>query len=337
MIEQAVAMPVTGPLVDQFGRAVKKLRVSLTDRCNFRCVYCMPEDAKFLPREELLTADEIVRAVEVFSRLGVEKIRLTGGEPLMRPEVVEITRRLKAIPGIRIVSMTSNGFMLPHLAQALAEAGLDGINISLDSLDRQRFRQLARRDYLDHVLAGIRAADEAHLRPLKINCVIMRGINDQEVPDFLHWAREYPYIVRFIEFMPLDADNIWERKLVYDLSDILHEAERIGPIEEVLEDQASPARTFRFLDGRGEFGVIASVSKPFCEHCDRVRITQEGKIRNCLFSTSETDIRESLRTGLAVSDLELKIRQAVWSKWAGHLINQPGFIKPERTMHKIGG
>ncbi|MGC8486693.1 MAG: GTP 3',8-cyclase MoaA [Clostridia bacterium] len=330
-------MPTTGPLVDQYGRAVKKLRVSLTDRCNFRCVYCMPEDTEFLPREELLTSDEIIRAVTAFARLGVEKIRLTGGEPLMRPEVVDVTRRIKQIPGIRSVAMTTNGFMLPHRAAQLKEAGLDGVNISLDTMRRDRFLQLARRDYLDHVLKGIDAAIKSDLQPVKINTVVMRGVNDQEVRDFLVWSREHPVVVRFIEFMPLDADNIWEKKLVYTLAEIVEAARSIAPVEEVTEDKAAPARTFRFVDGKGEFGIIASVSEPFCEWCDRVRITAEGKIRNCLFATDETDLRDLIRGGADNAALGLRIRESVWSKWAGHLINQPGFVKPERTMHRIGG
>ena len=330
-------MPLTGPLVDRFGRTVKKLRVSLTDRCNFRCVYCMPEEAEFMPRPELLTVDEIERAVRVMASMGVDKVRLTGGEPLMRPEVVEITRRVKDIPGIRTVSLTTNGYMLPHRAGALKEAGLDSVNISLDSLDRERFRVLTRRDYLGHVLAGIEAADAAGLRPLKINCVVMRGVNDREVPAFLEWARKTPYEVRFIEFMPLDADNIWERGRVYTLEEILEVARTIGPVAEIGEDKASPARMYRFEDGLGTFGVIASVSEPFCADCDRVRLTADGKIRNCLFSTGETDVRDLLRGGADDAALERRLRESVWSKWAGHLINQPGFQKPERTMHRIGG
>lgn len=330
-------MPMTGPLTDQYHRLVKKLRVSLTDRCNFRCVYCMPEDATFLPRAELLTASEIVRTVSAFAAMGVDKVRLTGGEPLMRPDVVEILTEIKKVPGIRSVAMTTNGFMLPHYAERLAAAGLDGVNISLDSLDRDRFKQLARRDYLDHVLAGIQAAEAAHLTPLKINCVVMRGVNDGEVPEFLRWARRHPYELRFIEFMPLDADNIWERNTVYTLAEILEVAREIGPVEEVTVDKASPARTYRFADGQGTFGVIASVSEPFCAHCDRVRLTAEGKIRNCLFATTETDVRELLRSGADDQELERRIREAVFPKWRGHLINQPGFVKPERTMHKIGG
>lgn len=330
-------MPMTGPLTDQYHRLVKKLRVSLTDRCNFRCVYCMPEDATFLPRAEVLTASEIVRTVSAFAQMGVDKVRLTGGEPLMRPDVVEILREVKKVPGIKKVSMTTNGFMLPHYAQRLKEAGLDGVNISLDTLDRDRFKQLARRDYLDHVLAGIQAAEEANLAPLKINCVVMRGINDGEVPEFLRWARRHPYELRFIEFMPLDADNIWERQTVYTLAEILRVAQDIAPVEEVTVDQASPARTYRFADGQGTFGVIASVSEPFCAHCDRVRLTAEGKIRNCLFATSETDVRDLLRSGADDEELARRIRESVFPKWRGHLINQPGFVKPERTMHKIGG
>jgi cyclic pyranopterin phosphate synthase len=330
-------MPTAGPLVDQFGRAVRKLRVSLTDRCNFRCVYCMPEEAEFLPRPELLTVAEIVRTVRIFAGMGVDKVRLTGGEPLIRPEAVEITGLLKALPGVRSVSMTTNGYLLPHKADALKAAGLDGVNISLDSLDRDTFRLLTRRDYLDHVLAGIEAADRAGLRPVKINCVVMRGVNNGQVRDFLSWARRYPYEVRFIEFMPLDADNIWEREKVYTLEEILEVAREIAPVDEVTEDKASPARRFRFGDGAGTFGVIASVSAPFCQHCDRVRLTADGKIRNCLFATTETDVRDLLRGGADDAEIEQRIRAAIWSKWRGHLINRPDFVKPERTMHRIGG
>ncbi|MBX5475788.1 MAG: GTP 3',8-cyclase MoaA [Clostridia bacterium] len=331
------AMPTRGPLIDQFGRVVRKLRVSLTDRCNFRCVYCMPEDAEFMPRDELLTFDEIERVVRICASMGVDTIRLTGGEPLLRPGVAEITARLKRVPGIRKVSMTTNGYMLPHLAHDLKRAGLDGINISLDTLDRERFKRIARRDYIDHVHAGLRAAEEAGLRPIKINCVVMRGINDDEVPDFLRWAREFPYVVRFIEFMPLDGDNIWQKRLVFPMAEILERAREVAPFEEVAADKASPARTFRFLDGKGEFGVIASVTAPFCAHCDRIRLTQDGKIRNCLFAVEETDLRELLRGGADDDAVERRIREAVWSKWAGHRIDSPDFVKPKRAMYKIGG
>jgi cyclic pyranopterin phosphate synthase len=337
-VQPVTAQMGTGSaLVDQYGRVAKKLRVSLTDRCNFRCVYCMPEHVTFMPTDELLTVEEIVRVVGVFARLGVDKVRLTGGEPLLRPEVVEITRRVKAIPGIRTVSLTTNGVRLPELAGALKAAGLDGVNVSLDSLDRSRFRVLARRDRLDDVLEGIRAARNAGLAPLKINCVVMRGVNDDEIPVFLQWAAEENLLVRFIEFMPLDAENIWEQKRVVTLADILERAAALGPVEPVPEDRASPARLFRVRGLDVTFGVIASVSQPFCAACDRVRLTAEGRLRNCLFATRETDLRALLRGGADDDRLAATIREAVWGKWAGHLINRPGFVKPERTMHRIGG
>ena len=334
MTEPRLARPV---LRDKFGRVVRKLRISLTDRCNFRCVYCMPEDATFLPHEELLTADELVRVAGLFAEMGADTIRLTGGEPLMRPDVADITRRLKQLPGVHRVSMTTNGFMLPHLAPALVAAGLDGVNVSLDTLDPVRFQVLARRRYLSHVLEGIQAAEAAGLTPVKINTVVMRGVNDGEIGEFLGWARDTGHVVRFIEFMPLDADNIWQRQTVVTLAEVLEVARAIGPVDEVSEDKASPARLFRFRDGRGTFGVIASVSEPFCADCDRVRLTAEGRIRNCLFATDETDLRSLLRSGASDDQLVERMRGAVADKWAGHLIARPGFVKPERTMHRIGG
>ena len=333
-------MPTSGPLVDRFGRTVRKLRISLTDRCNFRCLYCMPEgDIPWIPTGEILTFDEIERVVRICAAMGVEKIRLTGGEPLLRPGVEEITARLARVPGIRAVSMTTNGLLLPQKAAALKAAGLAGINISLDSLDRDRFRQLTRRDELDRVLAGIAAAAEAGLAPIKINAVVMRGINDGEIETFLRWAREQPVdlTVRFIEFMPLDGSNVWTRDLVYTADEILAQARRIAPVEPLNNDPAEPARLYRFADGRGTFGIIASVSQPFCGACDRIRLTADGKIRNCLFAVEEFDLRELLRGGAGDGEIERAIRRAVWVKWRGHLINQQGFVKPRRAMYAIGG
>ena len=329
--------PQEGPLVDQFGRTVRKLRISVTDRCNFRCVYCMPEDVEFMPAEEHLTFDEIERVVRILAPLGVSKLRLTGGEPLLRPNLPELVARLTAVPGIESVGMTTNAFFLARQARALKEAGLQGINISLDTMDRDRFIQIARRDYLEQVLEGIRAAEAAGIAPIKINCVAMRGVNDHEVEAFLRWARERPYIVRFIEFMPLDGDNIWERELVFSAEEILAIARRIGDVVPERNDPADPARRYRFADGRGTFGIIASVTQPFCGHCDRIRLTADGKIRNCLFALEEHDLRDLLRGGAADAEIEQAIRRAVWDKWAGHLINMPDFVKPARTMHAIGG
>lgn len=329
--------PTSGPLVDRFGRQVRKLRVSVTDRCNFRCVYCMPEDVQFLPRDEILTFDEITRVVRVAAGMGVQKIRLTGGEPLLRPGLPELVARLRAVPGIESVSMTTNGFFLPDQAAALKAAGLDGVNISLDTLDPERFRQIARRGDLQQVLAGIEAAHAAGIRPIKINCVVMRGINDSEVTTLLRWAQDKPYHVRFIEFMPLDAGNIWERRLVFTKEEILELAAGLGPFEPLRNDPADPARLYRFQGGRGVFGVIASVSQPFCASCDRIRLTAEGRLRNCLFALEEHDLRPLLRGGAGDPEIEQAIRSAVWDKWSGHLINMPDFVKPQRTMHAIGG
>ncbi|HEY8394543.1 MAG TPA: GTP 3',8-cyclase MoaA [Thermaerobacter sp.] len=333
-------MPVEGPLVDQFGRVVRKLRISLTDRCNFRCLYCMPDgDIPWIPDPEILTPDEIERVVRICARMGVEKIRLTGGEPLLRPGVEDIVARIRRVPGVRAVSMTTNGFLLDKKAAALKAAGLQGVNVSLDSLDRDRFRQLTRRDELERVLAGIRAAAEAGLEPIKINAVIMRGINDGEIPTFLRWVREQPIAltVRFIEFMPLDGANVWTRDLVYTAEEMLEQARRIGPVEPLNNDPSDPARLYRFADGKGTFGIIASVSQPFCQSCDRIRLTADGKIRNCLFAVEEFDLREMLRGGASDAEIEQAIRRAVWVKWRGHLINQEGFVKPQRAMYAIGG
>lgn len=325
------------PLVDQFGRQVRKLRISVTDRCNFRCVYCMAEDVEFLPREETLTFDEILRVVKILAPLGVDKIRLTGGEPLMRRNLSRLIKDIKSMPEVHSVGMTTNAFFLTDQAADLKEAGLDGINISLDSLDRHRFHQIARRDYLDRVMEGIAAAHHAGLSPIKINCVAMRGVNDREIEAFLRWSRKVPYIVRFIEFMPLDGENIWERDMVYTAEEILAAAEGIGPIEPVNNHPSEPAREYKFTDGKGTFGIIASVTRPFCSTCDRIRLTADGKIRNCLFALEEHDIRHLLRGGADDETIEKAIRAAVWDKWAGHLIDMPGFVKPDRTMHAIGG
>lgn len=297
----------------------------------------MPEDVQFLPGDELLTFDEIERVVRVVAGLGVGKIRLTGGEPLMRPRLPDLVGRLKAVPGVESVGMTTNGVFLPRLAESLQAAGLDGINISLDGLDAERFLEIARRGDLQQVLDGIEAAAEAGLEPIKINCVVMRGVNDDQIVPLLRWAYEKPYHVRFIEFMPLDADNIWERELVFTKAEMMTLAEDVGPYEPLHNNPADPARLYRFKGGRGLFGVIASVSEPFCRSCDRIRLTAEGTIRNCLFSLDEHDVRHLLRNGAGDDAIEQAIRAAVWDKWAGHMIDMPGFVKPERTMHAIGG
>lgn len=297
----------------------------------------MPEDVQFLPTDEVLSFDEIERIVRIMVPMGVTKIRLTGGEPLLRPNLHQLVARLKAIDGVDSVTLTTNAFFLSKQAAELKKAGLDGINISLDTLDPERFRQIARRGDLRQVLKGIESAAEAGISPIKINCVVMRGINDGEVATMLRWAFQRPYQVRFIEFMPLDGTNVWERNLVFTKEEILQIASELGTVEPLNNDPAEPARLYRFKDGQGLFGIIASVSQPFCRTCDRIRLTAEGKIRNCLFALEEYDLRALLRGGADDRQIEQAIRHAVWVKWEGHLINQPGFVKPDRPMHAIGG
>ncbi|GIX06511.1 MAG: GTP 3',8-cyclase [Candidatus Poribacteria bacterium] len=324
-------------LVDRFGREVHNLRISVTDRCNFRCIYCMPERVQFLPREEVLTFEEIVRVVRIVQPLGIRKLRLTGGEPLVRREIEKLVAQLSAIPGIEDLAMTTNGIFLKELAQPLKKAGLTRLNVSLDSLDRETFAQLTRRDALEQVLEGIEAALEAGFVPLKVNVVAMKGITERELLDFARLAREKPLIVRFIEFMPLDGEGIWSMDRVLSREEILRRIDAVYPLEPVDERGAEPAERFRFRDGRGEIGVIASVTHPFCHACDRIRLTAEGKLRTCLFSLKETDLRALLRGGADDETIAETILQAVWNKEPGHAINRPEFVKPERNMFQIGG
>lgn len=329
----------TNRLIDKFGRIVRKMRISVTDRCNFRCQYCMPaENIPWLPRQEILTFEEIERLTRIAVELGVEKIRLTGGEPLARADLDRLIRMLKTIPGIKQLSMTTNGYHLPQKARLLREAGLDSVNISLDSLKPERFFELTRRDYFDRVMEGIEAAAKVGYDPLKINCVVMRDINDDEIADFLRWGERHDYIVRFIEFMPLDGDRKWSRERVVTAKEILERAEaELGPIMPVDTPASDPARLYTYGEGKARFGIIASVSQPFCGACDRIRLTADGKIRNCLFSVDELDLRTAMRAGADDDELAEIMKQAVWIKWAGHLINQQDFVQPERAMYAIGG
>jgi len=325
-------------LVDARGRTVTDLRISLTDRCNFRCTYCMPADGlPWLARDELLTVDEIERVTRVFAALGVTEVKLTGGDPTVRPELVEIVGRIRAAGPHLDLSLTTNGFLLERLAHPLRQAGLDRVNVSCDSLLRHRFAELTRRDALERVQAGLRKAGEAGFRPIKLNCVVIGGTNDDEVVDFARLARSTGYGVRFIEYMPLDADHAWERSKVVPSCDIRAAIEAAFPL--VARDQGpEPASTFTFADGApGSVGFISSVTEPFCDSCNRVRITAEGQLRVCLFSLDETDLRTPLRHGATDDDLAHLIRQAVWPKWAGHRINHPDFVQPTRTMSAIGG
>ena len=323
--------------IDRFGRVVRSLRVSVTDRCNFRCVYCMAEEMIFLPRSEILTFEEIERFVRIAAGRGVRKIRVTGGEPLVRRGVPKLVQKLAAVTGIEEVALTTNGVLLPQLAVPLREAGLSRLNVSLDSLDRETFERLARRDGLRQTLDGIDAALEAGFSPLKVNAVAMRGSTERELLDFARLAREKPVIVRFIEFMPLDADGAWKRENILTRREIVERIHAEYPLEPVEGRGSSPAERFRFKDGKGEIGVIASVTDPFCDLCDRIRITAEGKLRNCLFAVEETDIRALLRGGADDEQIAEAVAQNVAQKWRGHLINHADFVKPERAMSQIGG
>ena len=323
-------------LVDPFGRTVRDLRISVTDRCNFRCQYCMPaEGMKWLPREQILSFEEIERFARVcIERFGFDGIRLTGGEPLVRAHLPKLVEQLSGL-GVDI-ALTTNGATLRMHAKPLADAGLTRINISLDSLRRDRFIELTRRDELDRVLDGIDAAIDAGLAPVKLNVVMMRGINDDEVVDFARFGRERGVSVRFIEFMPLDADGAWSDSVVVPADEIVEAVNAAFPLEPIVRGN-EPAERYRYLDGGGEIGVIASVTKPFCGNCDRVRLTAEGQFRTCLFSVDEFDMRELLRSGAPDDDLAAEIERAVGTKWAGHSIGQVHFIRPKRSMSQIGG
>jgi GTP 3',8-cyclase len=324
-------------LVDSFGRIADDLRVSVTDRCNLRCSYCMPpEGMKWLPRSEILTYEEIDRLVGVFMGLGVRTVRLTGGEPLARRDLPVLVEMLaaRAVPDL---SLTTNGVFLAEHAGALARAGLGRVNVSVDSLLRHRFAEMTRRDALSQVMEGLRAAEAAGLQPIKLNCVVVRGTNDDEVVDFARFARETGYEVRFIEFMPLDADETWTRDAVVPSHEVLKRIDAVYPLE-AINHGPEPATMWRFRDGaRGAIGVIASVSEPFCSSCNRIRITADGQFRTCLFALDETDLRGLLRSGAADDEIADAVRAAVAGKWAGHKINDADFTRPARSMSLIGG
>jgi cyclic pyranopterin phosphate synthase len=325
-------------LVDSFGRVHNNLRISVTDRCNLRCTYCMPEEVVFLERTQLLTFEEITSFVRVAAPLGIDKVRLTGGEPLMRRDLPRLVRMLAEIDGIRDVGVTTNGLLLADQAQALYDAGLRRINISLDTLDPARFRQLARRDGLDKVLQGIDAAKRAGFNPIKVNAVCIRGLNDVDVVPLARFARQHGLELRFIEYMPIGAER-WEREKVYFADEILEQIGReIAPLVPVADqDDRAPAQDYQYVDGGGRVGLIASVSRPFCASCNRIRLTADGKLRNCLFALDEVDVKHLLRSGADEAALAEVIRGNVRTKWEGHEINTSRFIKPLRTMHAIGG
>ena len=339
MARGAVWEPGSVPdvLVDPFQRRVKDLRISITDRCNFRCSYCMPEEGMaWLDRAELLTYEEQARIARVcVERYGFDAIRVTGGEPTLRAHVGRLFSMLAPLG--TDLAMTTNGVRLPELAHDLAAAGLRRINVSLDSLRRDTFRELTRRDELDRVLAGIDAALDAGLQPVKITCVVMRGVNDDEVVDLAAFGRAKGVGVRFIEFMPLDADRSWTRDKVLPNAEIVRMIDEVYPLEAVGRERHGTASRYAFADGRGEIGLISPVTQPFCGDCNRIRLTAEGMLRTCLFSLNETDLRAPMRAGASDAELEAVIRDAVWRKELKHRIGDEGFIQPARSMSRIGG
>jgi len=326
-------------LVDGHGRSIGDVRVSVTDRCNFRCQYCMPaEGMAWLERDQVLSFEEIARLVGLLASMGVGDVRLTGGEPLVRREFPRLAAMLAALDGVRDLSVTTNGFLLERDAQALVAAGVKRFNVSIDSLQRDRFYEITRRDSLPRVLAGLKVLarfPQAH--PIKINAVGMRGFTETEVLPFAAFAREHPYEVRFIEFMPLDADQRWDPASVLTGEEIRAAIHAVHPLEAMPREPSATARTYRFKDGRGKIGFINPVSEPFCADCNRIRITAEGKLRTCLFSLHETDLREPLRSGAGDAQLAQIIRDAVWAKELKHHVNDPGYRQPHRTMSQIGG
>ena len=330
-------------LVDSFGRVVRDLRISVTDRCNFRCTYCMPaEGMTWLDRSEVLTYEEIERVARIcVETFGVDSLRLTGGEPTVRAHLPQLIAKLAALrlpDGTKPdIALTTNGATLRNIALELRNAGLDRINVSMDSLKPERFFAMTRRDELHNVLAGIAEAQIAGFSPMKVNVVVERGANDDEVLDLVRYGRDNNVEVRFIEFMPLDATNEWERNKVVSQDEIVATIAAEFPLELMPARGAAPADRWRFLDGKGTVGVIPSVTHPFCGDCDRVRLTSDGQFRTCLFATDESDIRALLRNGGTDEEIAELIQVAVGAKWAGHQINQVNFIRPNRSMSQIGG
>jgi cyclic pyranopterin phosphate synthase len=327
------------PLRDGHGRLIGDLRVSVTDRCNFRCQYCMPaEGLPWLERAEILTFEEIARLVSLFADMGVHDVRLTGGEPLVRKQFAHLAQMLAQIDAVHDLSVTTNGFLLERDAEALVRAGINRFNVSVDSLQRDRFFELTRRDALPQVLRGLEhlaTFPEAH--PIKINAVAIRGFTEDEVIPLAEFARTTPYEVRFIEFMPLDADHAWDEDQVLTGAEIRDAISAVYPLEPQTRERHATARVYRFADGNGKIGFINPVSEPFCADCNRVRLTADGHLRTCLFSLNETDLRSPMRDGAADRELEQIIRDAVWRKELKHHVGEPGFVQPARSMSAIGG
>ena len=330
-------------LIDTYGRVHRNLRVSLTDRCSLRCTYCMPHDfAAWLPSEDLLTTDELLTVIEVAVAQGIDEVRLTGGEPLLRPDIVEIVERIASLDNAPRLTLTTNGIRLPDLAEKLAKAGLNRINVSLDTLSRERFKKLTYRDRFDDVILGLKAANAAGLFPIKVNTVLLKEINDDEAPALLEWALANEYSLRFIEQMPLDAGGIWDRATLITADEIFASLSTQYQLTPVDNRGSSPAEEFYINGTKATVGIIGSVTRPFCGACDRLRLTSDGQLRSCLFSNTETDLRSTLRdqgTDLAYKHEQIAARfqKTVISKLPGHGINDPSFIAPLRPMSAIGG
>jgi GTP 3',8-cyclase len=328
------------PLIDTYGRIHDNLRISVTDRCNIRCFYCMPEtDVHFVERSEILDFEEIERFVRIAVTLGIRKLRVTGGEPLVRRDLPVLVRRLAAIPGIQDLALTTNGVLLTKLAEPLYEAGLRRINVHLDTLDRQRFQQITRRDEIDKVLAGLDLCKKLGYSKIKINAVAVKNLVEPDVVPLARFARENGFEVRYIEFMPLDAQNLWDRGKVLLAADIIAALSReIAPLVPVPDpDPRAPASEYNFADGIGRVGFIASVSRPFCLNCNRLRLTADGKLRYCLFAVEEDDVKTLLRSSASDEEIAALVRRNVAAKWEGHEINTAKFVAPPRPMYAIGG
>lgn len=334
-------LPVYSPVLkDSYGRSIRDLRISITDRCNFRCVYCMPaEGVQWKSRAEILSYEEILYLAEVFVSLGISRLRVTGGEPLLRRGVVSFIERLAKIPGVEDLAMTTNGYFLPDFAEALAAAGLKRVSISIDSLEPQAFAAMTRVDALKRVIEGIEAARRYNLTPIKVNMVVIRGINDGEVVNLAAFAREHGLVARYIEYMPLDDPGAWNRSMVVSGQEIHDRIHSVFPLKPLGKNHPSEtALRYCFADdSAGEIGIIAPVTQPFCGACSRIRLTADGQIRTCLFSLTEHNLRDLLRSGAKRTEIEEAIIRAVFKKESGHRINEPDFVQPERTMSCIGG
>ena len=321
------------------GRTIVNLRISVTDRCNFRCTYCMPADnVEFMDRTNLLSFEEIHRVVTVASGLGINRIRLTGGEPLMRKDLPTLIKMINEVEGINDVAMTTNAFFLKDQAQSLKDAGLKRLNVSLDALDPEKFRDVNRRDCLQAVLDGLDTARKVGFKSIKINAVAVRNFSESEIMGLIEYGRSDGFEVRFIEFMPLDSDKVWERDKVlfgHEIIKLIKEKYELVPVDNSLE--IGPASEYTFADGKGKIGIITAVSNPFCDHCNRIRMTADGKLRTCLFSADETNLKEMIRSGKSDENIADTIRQAVLIKEPGHKINLDDFERPDRAMHAIGG